>query len=221
VDGFLRVKWPNQQCQSTKGQKKSSGLYGARGDIRGRHTDNPAGHHSIRTNQRPTSLIPPFLCQMPFLLQPSQFILAWDRRQICWLAYPLAWLWHSAGKSWSKCLLRLEILSSSVEYLDIFFFLDTCCVACCSIRQWTLHVSSWRLLLQCTFRRRCRHRCRCLRLRFQGSQRRALHSCSARSRSVAKRPTARRNLRRKKMHLKVRGTDLVVIPEVMKLPINA
>jgi len=29
---------------------------------------------------------------MPFLTQPSQFILAWDRHQICWLAYPVAWL---------------------------------------------------------------------------------------------------------------------------------
>jgi len=28
-------------------QKSFSGLYGARGDIRGRHTDNPAGCHSI------------------------------------------------------------------------------------------------------------------------------------------------------------------------------
>jgi len=46
-----------------------------------------------RTNQWPISLFPPFfLCQMPFLPQPSQFILPWDRHQICWLAYPVAWL---------------------------------------------------------------------------------------------------------------------------------
>jgi len=37
-----RVSW----CQ-----KRTSGLYGAREDNRGRHTDNPAGRHSIRTNQ--------------------------------------------------------------------------------------------------------------------------------------------------------------------------
>jgi len=49
----------------------SSGLYGARGDIRGRHSHNPDGCHSIQTNQWPTSLIPPFLHQMPFLPQPS------------------------------------------------------------------------------------------------------------------------------------------------------
>jgi len=63
----------------------------------GRHTDNPAGHqcatapghHSIWTNQQPTSIIPPSLLWMPFLSQPSQFILAWDRHQICWLAYPV------------------------------------------------------------------------------------------------------------------------------------
>jgi len=28
---------------------------------------------------------------MPFLPQPSQFILAWYRHRICWLAYPMAW----------------------------------------------------------------------------------------------------------------------------------
>jgi len=29
---------------------------------------------------------------IPFLPQPSQFILTWDRHQISWLAYPVAWL---------------------------------------------------------------------------------------------------------------------------------
>ena len=29
---------------------------------------------------------------MPFLTQASQFIPAWDRHQISWLAYPVAWL---------------------------------------------------------------------------------------------------------------------------------
>jgi len=78
-------------------EKSSSGLYGARGDIRGRHTDNPAGCHSIWTSQWPTSLIPQFLRWMPFLSQPCQFILAWDRHQVCWIAYPVAWLncWSS------------------------------------------------------------------------------------------------------------------------------
>jgi len=42
----------------------------------GSHTDNPSGHIS-----NPPPSIPPFLCQMPFLLQPSQFILAWDRHR--------------------------------------------------------------------------------------------------------------------------------------------
>jgi len=28
---------------------------------------------------------------MPFLTQPSQFMLAWDRHQIYWLAYLVAW----------------------------------------------------------------------------------------------------------------------------------
>jgi len=56
---------------------------GAREDNRGRHTDHPAGCHSIRTNQQPTSnLLHFFLRRMPFLPQPSQFILAWDRHQM-------------------------------------------------------------------------------------------------------------------------------------------
>jgi len=76
------------RCQ----KKSSSGLYGAREDNRGRHTDHPARRHSIWTNQRPTCIIPPFLCRMPLLPQPSHFILAWDRHQICWHTYPVVWL---------------------------------------------------------------------------------------------------------------------------------
>jgi len=34
---------------------------------------------TIRTNQRPTSINPPFLCRMPLLPEPSHFISAWDR----------------------------------------------------------------------------------------------------------------------------------------------
>jgi len=80
--------------------KSSSGLYGAKGDIRGRHTNHPTGHHSIWTNQQSTLIIPPFLCRMPFLPQPSQFMWAWGRHQICWLAYPVAWfrVWDKPGK---------------------------------------------------------------------------------------------------------------------------
>jgi len=53
----------------------------------------PAGRHSIQTNQQCTSLISPLLRPVPFLPQPSQFILAWDRRtkyaglHTQWLAY--------------------------------------------------------------------------------------------------------------------------------------
>jgi len=53
-------------------------------DNRGKCAVNPAGHYPINT---PISIIPPVLCRMPFLPQPSQFILAWDRHQICWIAY--------------------------------------------------------------------------------------------------------------------------------------
>jgi len=46
---------PVSWCQN----KSSSGHYGAREDNMGKHTDNLAARHSIRTNQRPTSIIPP------------------------------------------------------------------------------------------------------------------------------------------------------------------
>ena len=42
-------------------QKKTSGLYGAREIYRGRHTDHPAGRHSIQTNQCPPPPSPIFL----------------------------------------------------------------------------------------------------------------------------------------------------------------
>jgi len=42
-------------------QVSSSGLYGAREDNSGRHTDHPDGCHFIRINQRPTSSSPIFM----------------------------------------------------------------------------------------------------------------------------------------------------------------
>ena len=94
---FSRTTWVNR-CQ----KKTFSALYSAREDNIGRHTDNMAGCHSIPTIQRPTSIIPPFLCWMPFLSQPFQFILAWDRQQICWLSYPVAWFIPSGLLFWNK-----------------------------------------------------------------------------------------------------------------------
>jgi len=41
-------------------------FYGARGDNRGRHINN----HSIRTNQQPTSIIPPFYARCPSCCNP-------------------------------------------------------------------------------------------------------------------------------------------------------
>jgi len=49
--GTTQVSW----CQ-----KRTSGLYGAREDNRGRHTDHPARHHSIRTNQCLPAPVPIF-----------------------------------------------------------------------------------------------------------------------------------------------------------------
>ena len=51
--------------------------------------------HPIHTNWYPHLYHPHhFYVGCPswhMVTQPSQFILAWDRHQICWLAYPLAW----------------------------------------------------------------------------------------------------------------------------------
>ena len=63
----------------------------------GRHTHKLGWCHPIRTNQESTSINPPFLSRMAFLPQPSQFIVAWDRHQICWLAYHVAWLLLSSN----------------------------------------------------------------------------------------------------------------------------
>jgi len=52
-------------------------------DNRGKCADNPTRRHPIRTIDAPISIIPPILRQMLLLPQPSQFILAWDRHQIC------------------------------------------------------------------------------------------------------------------------------------------
>jgi len=48
--------------------------------------------HPIQTKWCPHLCIPTILRRMPFLAQPSQFILVWDRHQICWLAYLVEWL---------------------------------------------------------------------------------------------------------------------------------
>ena len=46
-----------------------------REDNRGRHTDNPAGRHSIWTNQWSTSIIPHFYCRCPSCRNPPN--LSW------------------------------------------------------------------------------------------------------------------------------------------------
>ena len=60
------------------------------GKITCRCTDNPAGMHPIHTILCPPLSSPPFLLQIPFLLQPSQFIGAWDGHEVCWHGYPVA-----------------------------------------------------------------------------------------------------------------------------------
>jgi len=48
-------------------------------------------HQLFGWTATPSRLIGAPTSAIPFLAQPSQFILAWDRQQICWLAYPVAW----------------------------------------------------------------------------------------------------------------------------------
>jgi len=47
---------------------------------------------SVLEQSYPHLYHPTILCLMPFLQQPSQFILTWDMHQVCWLVYPVAWL---------------------------------------------------------------------------------------------------------------------------------
>jgi len=73
-------------------QKKSArGLYGAKGDITGRHNDNPAVHHSIWTNQRPISFFPIF---MPDALPAATLPIypGFGQATDMLLACPVAWL---------------------------------------------------------------------------------------------------------------------------------
>jgi len=37
------------------------------------------------------SIYPTIFTRVPFLPQPSQFILAWDRHEVCWVVYLVAW----------------------------------------------------------------------------------------------------------------------------------
>ena len=92
----------------------------------------PAGRHSIQANQQCTSLIAPLLRPVPFLPQPSQFILAWDRHQICWFAYPVAYLrstsllivlqagYSSLHPTVSKHLRHKNIRNKKMKYSQLF-----------------------------------------------------------------------------------------------------
>jgi len=100
-------------------QKKSSGLCSAREDNRGRHTDHPAHLHH-----------PLFLRWMRFLPQSSHFVLAWDRHQLCWLEYPVAWfsdaLWlnHNLKPRTGSFISVMTCLSTYIESACIFRYLD-------------------------------------------------------------------------------------------------
>jgi len=65
-------------------------LYGARGDIRGRHADNPAGRDSNQTSQRPASLTPHFYAGCPSCCNPPN--LSWFRTGTKYAGLVTQWL---------------------------------------------------------------------------------------------------------------------------------
>ena len=110
--GTTWVSW----CQ----KKDSSGHYGAREDNK-RQTHRQSGWAPLHLDQ---SAIPPFLRQMPFLLQLSQFILAWDRhRNMLYCIPPVAnkyiliLLLHQKGKPF-WILLEQEMMGWQWHQLD-------------------------------------------------------------------------------------------------------
>jgi len=97
--------------------------------------------HPIQNNWCPTSAIPLFLRRMPFLTQPSKFILAWDRHQICWLAYFSCGSCASRTYDDGKIKLGVQrrcsllcvnycVLSRGEEYCDEHVCLFVCLSAC-------------------------------------------------------------------------------------------
>jgi len=62
---------------------------------------------------------------MHLLAQPSQFILAWDRHQICWLAYLVAWLHISQGQGKFNVTLTASVANKPRH-----------CVSCCTCMCW-------------------------------------------------------------------------------------
>jgi len=60
-------------------------------DNRGKCTDNLVGCHLIRPSMSPPPSSTQFYAECPSYHNPPFFILAWDRHQICWIAYLEAW----------------------------------------------------------------------------------------------------------------------------------
>jgi len=60
---------------------------------------------------------------MPFLPQPSQFVLAWDRHQTCWLAYPVAWF--AVKIMFQNCSTRFWLKKIITQRIIVCFRLNT------------------------------------------------------------------------------------------------
>ena len=105
-------------------KKASSVLYGTRADA----DDNPGGRHSIRINQQSTSINPSiFLRRMPFLPQPSQFILVWNSQRNM-LDCIAPWL------GWKLSYHRPVMSCQFVQWIDARLMRVPACVFVCSVR---------------------------------------------------------------------------------------
>jgi len=99
---------------------------------------------------------PPFLRWMPFLLQPFHFILACDRHQRCWLAYPVAWsrthsayfvaLTNSPLVKWLKS--GIEVGNTSYAHCGKMQAVTTVCWFHCGMAMYPLLPSAVWFILQ-------------------------------------------------------------------------
>jgi len=97
--------WPGAR------RKSSSELYRAKEYITGRHTDNPAERHSIRTNKRPASLIP-------------HWMVADSQSRLVGVVWGLAAAWHWVcieKMNWVDC-------SNAVITITIDLHADVVCI---------------------------------------------------------------------------------------------
>ena len=84
---------------------------------RGRHTDHPAGRHSIRTN-RTNQCPPPHIFYRPDALPAAQPTVSKHWRQYCYYTV----VYYSTGKSYVACSIQLErkLGEYAITYLEVW-----------------------------------------------------------------------------------------------------